>query len=53
MRCMPCYVPSRYILANEIEGVYWFHFVRPSVRLSVGPSVHTSVDQIVSVLYRP
>ena len=31
--------------ANEVEGVYWFHFVRPSV--------HLSVDQIVSAVYLP
>ena len=31
--------------ANEVEGVYWFHFVRLSVRLSV--------DQIVSTLSVP
>ena len=34
---------------NEVGGgVYWIHLVRPSVRLSVCPSVRLSVDDMVS-----
>ena len=40
---------------KEVEDVYWFHFVRPSVPPSVPTSVRwsvrASVDQIVSALY--
>ena len=34
-------------LQRSWKGVYWFHLVRPSARLSVCPSV----DRIVSALY--
>ena len=40
-----CYYTPRF---NEVErGVYWFHVVRPSARLSVRPSV----EAIVSAAY--
>ena len=45
-----CSWHSCFIITRKLLGVYWFHSARPSVCLSILPSIHLSVPHSVSTL---